>query len=185
MKKKLSLRQASQFADQHELERAGQLFSTFHQKTPKKHLLVALDGWPKDGRFSVAETATRTGYVSNKWEGDGDWTEYSHEHERPLPSLLVPKERGLPDASVRVFPPTALAWLGYALDIEVKRGSGFKHWSFQKGSRSSFPSLCAIPHPTKPRRHVLVILPSAERKGDPILLLESPRLVVTERGLEY
>lgn len=181
--KRLSSHAAERIASKEELHHAAGLFSTFHQKPVTKNWLVSLSSWPKHGRFGVVDVATRTGYVSNKWDDQGRWTEYTHKHLSPLPHLLMPYQKGQEEYPLRLFPPTALAWLGYALDVEVKRKDGLFHWSFQRPKkRESFPSLCAIAHPLQEGHHVLVILPA--QKSDPLLLLASDHLLVTERGIE-
>ena len=50
--------------------------------------------WPADDTFMIVDRASRTGYMSNKWQDNEDEYElYTHEHdETPRPLILAVPE---------------------------------------------------------------------------------------------
>lgn len=160
---------------------AADLFRLFHQKEPRKHFAIRCR-WPQE--WSVCDYALRTGYLSNKWNNRGKWIAYTHLHTEigaPEPVILIPRKpshRGSLDLWKRkIAPMPALAWLGYCLDIELSRPRGEEAFIDFKQMKK-LPHLAGVPN-----KNYLVIMPQ-DQQGDDLMILWSPRLTITDHGIE-
>ncbi len=162
------------WAYQDAIERANELFERFHAKEPDADYLLDLQ-WPEDGRFGVLDYATITSYWSDKWNDDGDWEPYKHPHPRIDPVILVPYEPGM-RLYGRVFRrPVALTYLGYAMDVQLRRPEGEDEFI-------NFSHLDDLPYlAADPSRCMLVVI---DQDTMQVYVLWSPDLRVTERGIE-
>jgi hypothetical protein len=109
------------------LKKAEERWRIFHAKNPRERIEVPAP-WPRE--WGLVGTATRVYYYSDKWEKDGDFVPYYHDHEGDV-QLWEPwgsqdwqtKKRKRPCPSV---PCSHGAVLGYCLGWELKTPEGEK-----------------------------------------------------------
>jgi len=106
-----------------DLKKATSVWKLFHKKSSPRELIdIAGDPWPE--KWAYAGEARTTYYRSDKWQDDGDYAKYYHEHEGGV-SLWHPSglfdwlDENRKQPSIRI--PKAVAVLGYAVGVEVKR----------------------------------------------------------------
>lgn len=63
-----------------QLDKALNIWKRFHSKNPREIITVKGKGakWPS--KWGVSGTVTQTLYASDKWNRDGDFDEYYHDH---------------------------------------------------------------------------------------------------------
>lgn len=148
------------------------------------HDIVLPINWPD--KQSVLGKATAIGYRSDKWEEVGEYKDYIHKHEHPLPDIIRRKAPGdIPlviknpenPADKKAFKrpkDLVFAFLGYALDLEFERDGRLRNLDWK-----SDPNLPILAADTE--RRLLLIIP---QDGSSLLMLHSPILLVTEAGIE-
>jgi hypothetical protein len=104
------------------IAKATAVWKLFHKK-PEPHELIEMTvTWPT--AWEYAGEAVTTYYNSDKWEQDGNYIKYYHDHEGRI-SIWHPA--GMFDWTAkaprppRFKQPKAVAVLGYSLGVDVKR----------------------------------------------------------------
>jgi len=125
------------------VSKAAKKFRTFHQKDPREVLEFKKDPWPK--KWGLSGRATRIFYRSDKWERDGKFVDYYHDHGdgvklwEPLGYQCWLEEsspgRGIPCKYATV--------LGYCLGWEIDRNGDQEHMAVEFGDEELL--LCCTP----------------------------------------
>jgi hypothetical protein len=169
-------------AYQDEIREAQDLFKMFHDKYADKHILIEMNWAKKQGLLG---RVSAIGYRSNKWEDDeGSYNDYIHTHKRPLPRLIRKYTNG--DMSIKTpileADPPVYAFLGNVLDIEFypcdKNGKFDENIPY----KIDYMKDGDLPYLLLDRtRRLLIIQP---KDSSSLLLIQSPILTVTRRGIE-
>lgn len=160
--------------DAPDVERAAAVWKLFHKKRAPREMIRVNLAWPKDWEY--AGEAVTTYYRSDKWEKDGKFIKYYHDHEGGKISIYHPAGKlGWTSNSKKpasFTPPASVAVLGYSLGVDVKRHDTGKvtHVGFPRGSY-----LVASPD----RRHLWVV----EKDQGIIAMITGPGLRVNPEGI--
>ena len=157
-------------------------YKMFASREPDSAFIVQEFQWPTIQ--SHMGRGRRIGYWSDKIMPDnpnGDWIKYSHPFKSPKPWVIrqyVPGDRVCKNPVFTPYEPV-ITWLGYALDLElrtVKNKIRTLDW-VSYYSHANLPLLGWLPE-----KRCLVI--QAQILNEPPLLVTSPILKVTSRGIE-
>lgn len=160
-----------------ELAQAREVWELFHDKAPTPaediHLKGAARQWPSSwGYGGEMETVY---YASDKWEPDGDFINYYHDHGKGIGFWMPQGEEswlGSKRLPVRGLP-ESVAVLGYCLGWDYKRVGTDR--MFRATPDDGEELLCSFPN----RKHLIVVHPS---RGV-VALISGPGLVVEARGI--
>lgn len=125
---------------------AEELWETFHRKNPRKRIKVNAP-WPQ--KWVEVGKAETTYYASDKWQEDGDYQRYYHDHDSKTVRCYEPAgtTSGVKEgtkttaAPVKSFPSEA-AVLGYFMGADVRAPSG----QLYRSSPEKGTLLCAFPN---------------------------------------
>ena len=155
-------------------DRARDIYEAFYDVPADEDFIVKVK-WPEVQ--SVLGQATAIGYRSNKWEASGKYNDYIHQHDKPYPQIIRKESPGDDPPSKTWAPPKEFifSFLGYTLDLQFLRDGEVMSLDFT--DRKDLPLLCA-----DNSRRLLLIIP---QNGAELIILHSPILRVTPRGIEH
>jgi len=126
-------------------------------------------------------TGRKIGYTSDKWRPVGETRDYIHDFDLKKPPRIIVEhsgDLGLPVQKVKkAIPPPKnpiLVTLGYALDVEFLAEGIIQQIDWK--SSGSLPHLLV-----DTERNLLII---QQENGSPAVLLDSPVVEITARGIE-
>lgn len=173
------------------MSKAAKLYRQFTQKEPDAIEQIRVD-WPD--QVGLVGIATRSEYLSDKWNDDGDVIHYYHDHDsRPPPSLYLPagSQDWLAETGIQGDWPREVWMLGFAMMAEAQRHDGAGAF------RISWPWTEHLPVGRVgwreaqdrdlpvwigwPNGHVLAVLHPSEGI---LAVVAGRKLRVTERGIE-
>lgn len=160
-----------------DIERARQAWELFHDKPPRPakdiHLHGAARDWPKKWGFGGKMKTVY--YASDKWEKDGDFINYYHDHGKGV-GFWMPKGEepwlGSKRMPVRSFP-ESVAVLGYCLGWDYQRVGTDR--MFRAAPEDGEELLCSFPD----RKRLIVVHP----ERGVVALISGPGLIVEARGI--
>ena len=156
---------------------ADDRYRMWHTRDPREEILSAIR-WPNEA-IELAR-ATAIGYRSDKWNKVGKTTDYIHHFEKPYPRVLLAADRKkngtrlAPKVPPKPKHPVFVV-LGRALDVQLVGADG-KPSHLDWKNQSPLPLLAV-----DTERNVLVVV---QEKGGDALLLDSPIVEITPRGIE-
>jgi len=184
----LSAKKARAILDKYadKVEEARSIHYLFTKKDRDEVYFTQIN-WPEDQ--VILGRAQAIGYTSDKWNEDDSFVDYIHWHEIMNPYVLVGRpsvprnkiERELskqPSSDVQIpgSNPMIVPFLAYALDLQFVRDG--KVLSVDWKQEKHLPVLCRHLE----NEHVLIVV--SQDGGSPVIIW-SPYLRVTERGIEY
>lgn len=105
-----------------DLSEAIRTWCMFHKKDEPRELIDVNIPWP--AAWGYAGAATTVYYNSDKWEPDGEFTKFYHDHGGGIglwhPTGLFSWLGGTPQAPLGRLP-TAVTVLGFSLGVDMKR----------------------------------------------------------------
>lgn len=168
-------------------KKAEDRYKMWHTREPDQDIYAAFK-WPT--KQIVIGQATAIGYRSDKWYKVGQTKDYIHHFDRPYPRLIIQKPSRFTEndrwmkkikpvsSNKRVKPPKGNAFvpLGYCLDIEFIGPDGMMR-NYDYTQSAEMPML-AVDH----ARNILMVV--QEKGSQYVLLLDSPIVEITPRGIE-
>ena len=153
---------------------ASSVWKLFHKKPAPRELIKVKILWPT--KWEYAGEAVTTYYNSDKWEDDGKFTKYFHDHEGHNISIWHPAgmfdwTTAAPKPPRFKYPP-AVAVLGFSLGVDVKRHDGEK---MRKAIPERDSYLVAAPD----RKHLWIVEPAQGITA----MIAGPGLIVEARGI--
>lgn len=157
---------------------ADERYRMWHSRDPREEILATIR-WP-DEAVEMAR-ATAIGYRSDKWNAVGKNRDYIHHFDQPYPRVLAAPERDR-NGKVRLAPKVpakpkypVFVVLGRVLDVQIVGKDGKPSHLDWKGQKP-LPLLAV-----DTSKNVLIIVPE---QGGSALLLDSPIVEITPRGIE-
>jgi len=160
-----------------DLKRARAVWKLFHAKEPTPAKDVHLSGkaseWPT--RWGYCGRVKTIYYASDKWEDDGDYVNYYHDHGKGIGCWLpAGAESWLTSQRLPVKKfPQSVSVLGYCLGWDYQRAGGNRMYRAEPETGDEL--LCSFPN-----RKTLVV--ASPRQGV-VALVSGPGLVVEARGI--
>lgn len=157
-----------------DLSKATAVWKLFHKK-PEPHELIEMTvSWP--AAWEYAGEAVTTYYRSDKWEDDGNYFRYYHDHNRGKigiwhPAGMLPWASQSP-AAPRFTEPGSVAVLGYSMGVDVKRHDTGKE---QRMFTERGAYLVSSPN----RKHLWIVEPT----NGIVAMIAGPGLVVNPEGI--
>lgn len=168
-------------------EKADKLYKMWSEKKPDQDIVITIE-WPEDQ--VVLGEGVAIGYTSDKWKKKGQFQDYIHHFDRREPPQVVienpcnnaegyvePWMKNLKKVKKRIPPPKhpVFTALGKALDVEFI-GQGMVKQIDWKDLDEDMPWLLI-----DTERNLLII---QQGEGTPAVLLDSPVVEITARGIE-
>lgn len=163
-------------------EKADKIYEMWSEKQPNVDVVTKIV-WPENQ--IVLGTGRKIGYTSDKWQKNGSNRDYVHDFDlRHPPKLIMEHDASLGRDILKyakklkrpIKPPKhpMLVGLGKALDVEFLLGGQVRQWDWKEGQ---LPWLLI-----DTQRNLLII--QQEDGRSPALLLDSPVVEITARGIE-
>lgn len=160
-----------------EYEMAQRAWEIFHAKEPTSARDINLEGrardWPK--KWGYCGKVSTIYYASDKWEKDGDYVNYYHDHGQGIGCWMPAGTEpwlGSKKMPVRSFP-QSVSVLGYCLGWDYARPG--EPGMFRASQETGDEMLCCFPN----RKTLVVVSPSQ----GVVALVSGPGLVVEARGI--
>lgn len=158
-------------------KKADRLHKMWTEREPTEDIVTNIV-WPTTQ--VVIGTGRKIGYSSDKWRPIGQTREYIHDFDlKKPPRIIVEYNQGLGVSAKAVKKPVAppkspiLVSLGYALDVEFLADGIVQQIDWKAGT---------LPHlMIDTERNLLIV---QQEDGAPCVILDSPVVEITARGIE-